>query len=79
MLLKQLNHAIQIGIASAKPPREPVSTALGNRFAVRNYVKLTGLSGSNHGCNAEVLLMRAMRLATFRPQHKLAPAIRLSC
>lgn len=47
---------MQIGIASAKPAREPVPAALGNRLAVSDHFKLTGTARGNHGCNAEVLL-----------------------
>jgi hypothetical protein len=55
-LQELLNHAIQIGIARAKAPGKPVSTALGNSLAVGNHLKLTGLARRNHGVNAEPLL-----------------------
>ena len=55
-LLKQFNHVVEIGIARAEAPCEPVSATLGNLVTVGNYVKLTGLSRRNCDCNAEALL-----------------------
>lgn len=55
-LPKQLNHVVQIGIASAEASGEPISTAPGNLLAVGNYVKLTSLSRANHGYDAEALV-----------------------
>ena len=51
-----LDHAIQIGVAGTKFLREPISTALGNPLAVRDHLKLTGLTGCNDGFNAQTLL-----------------------
>jgi hypothetical protein len=51
-----LDYAIEIGITSAKAPREPVPTALGNPLAVSDNVELTCLPWRNHGFNVEALL-----------------------
>ena len=53
MLLELLDHAIEIGIAGAKAPCEPVPTALGNLLAVRDHLELTGLARRNDGFNPE--------------------------
>jgi hypothetical protein len=55
-LLELLDHAIEIGIAGAKAPCEPVSAALGNSLAVSNYLELSGLARGSHGFNTEALL-----------------------
>jgi hypothetical protein len=55
-LLELLDYAIEIGIASAKAPREPVPAALGNPLAVSDDLELTGLPGCNNGFNVEALL-----------------------
>ena len=54
--LDLLDHAIEIGIAGAKAPCEPVSTALGYLFAVSDNLELTGLPRRNNGFNVEALL-----------------------
>src|SRR5216683_8369461 len=51
-----LDHAIEIGIARAKAPCEPISTALGNPLAVSDNLELTGLPRRNDGFNVEALL-----------------------
>jgi len=56
VLLDPLDDAIEIGIAGAKLPREPVSTALGNPLAVRNHLELTGLTRRKDSFNAKSLL-----------------------
>ena len=56
MLLELLDDAIEIGIARAKAPCEPVPTALGNPLAVRDHLELTGLTRRNDGFNAQALL-----------------------
>jgi len=56
VLLDPLNHPIQFGIAGAKAPREPVSSAPSNALAVGDHFKLTSLARYNHGSNAEALL-----------------------
>jgi hypothetical protein len=55
-LLKLVDHAIEIGIACAKLLREPVAAALGNYFAVRDYLELTGLTRRKHRINSQSLL-----------------------
>jgi hypothetical protein len=55
-LLQLLNHAIEIGITSAKFSCKPISTALSNLLAVGNHLKLAGLARPVHGFNAEPLL-----------------------
>jgi len=54
--LDLLDHAIEIGIAGAKAPCEPVSTALCNPLAVSDNLELTGLPRRNNGFNVEALL-----------------------
>jgi len=51
-----LDHAIEIGIACANAPREPVPTALGNPLAVSDNLELPGLPMGNDGFNVEALL-----------------------
>jgi len=51
-----LDHAIEIGVASSKSPREPISTALGNPLAVRDHFELTCLARSNDSFNVQALL-----------------------
>jgi hypothetical protein len=51
-----LDHAIKIRVASTKFLSEPISTALGNPFAVRDHLELTGLARRNDGFNAQTLL-----------------------
>jgi hypothetical protein len=55
VLLELLDHTFEIRITGAKAPCEPVSTALGNPFAVSDYLELTGLTSRNDGFNAEAL------------------------
>jgi len=56
VLLELLDHAIEIGIAGAKAPCEPVPTALGNPLAVSDHLELTGLTRCSDGFNVEALL-----------------------
>lgn len=56
MLFELLHHSVEIGIAGAKAPREPVSTPRGNPLAVSDNLELTGLSGFNDGFNPKTLL-----------------------
>ena len=51
-----IDHAIEIGIARAKAPSEPISTALGNPLAVSDNFELTGLPRRNDSFNVEALL-----------------------
>ena len=51
-----LDQAIEIGVAGSKFPREPISTALGNRLAVRDHLELTGLTRSDNGFRVQALL-----------------------
>jgi hypothetical protein len=55
-LFEQVDHALQIGIASAEAPCKPVSTTLGNCLTIGDHLKLTSCARCNHGCNAETLL-----------------------
>jgi hypothetical protein len=55
-LFEFFNHAIGIGIARAKAPREPISAALGNPLAVSNNFELTSLPRRNDRVNVEALL-----------------------
>jgi hypothetical protein len=54
-LLKLINYAIQVRIAGAKAPGEPVAAALRHWLAIGKHFKLTGLARRNHGVNAEPL------------------------
>ena len=56
VLLDLLDHAIEIGIAGAKAPCEPVSAALGNPLAVGYHLELTCFTRRSYGFNAEALL-----------------------
>lgn len=51
-----LNHFLQIGITGPQAPREPVSAALDNPFAVRYHVKLAGFARRADCINVEALL-----------------------
>ena len=50
-----LDHAIEIGVAGSKSPREPISTALCNPLAFGDHVELTGLSRCNDGFDVQAL------------------------
>jgi hypothetical protein len=50
-----LDQAIEIGVAGAKAPREPVPTSLGNSFAVCDHIELTGLTRGDDGVNVQAL------------------------
>ena len=54
-LLQLLDHAFEIGIAGTKAPCEPVATAFGDFLAIRDHLKLTGLTRCSHGLNVEAL------------------------
>jgi hypothetical protein len=56
VLLDLLDHAIEVGVACAKAPREPVSTALGYPLAVSDNLELTWLTRRNDGFNVEAIL-----------------------
>jgi len=51
-----LDHAIEIGIARAKAPCQPIPTAVGNPLAISDNLELTGLPRRNDGFNVEALL-----------------------
>jgi len=51
-----LHHAIEIGIAGAKSPCEPVPAAFGNLLAVGDHLELTGLTGGSDGFKVEAPL-----------------------
>ena len=55
VLLELLDHTFEIGIAGAKDSCEPVAAALGDRFAVGDYLELSGLAGLKDGFHAEAL------------------------
>ena len=44
LLVELLDQAIEIGVAGSKSPREPISTAHGNPFAVRYHIELASLA-----------------------------------
>jgi hypothetical protein len=56
VLLKLLDHAVEVGIAGAKAPCEPASTTLDYPLAVSDNLELTVLSRSKDGFNAESIL-----------------------
>jgi hypothetical protein len=56
VLLELLDHAIEIGIAGAKAPRDPVPTALRYPLAVSDNLKLAVLTRRNDSFNAEAIL-----------------------
>lgn len=51
-----LNHFLQIWITGPKAPREPVSAALGNPFAVRDHVELASLARGADRVKVQALL-----------------------
>jgi hypothetical protein len=55
-LLEPFDHAIEVGIASAKAPCQPVPTALSYPLAVSDNLELTGLPLPEDGFNVEPLL-----------------------
>jgi hypothetical protein len=56
VLLGLIDQAIEIGIASAKAPRKPVSPALGYPLAIGDKLELTCLPRLKHGFNIQALL-----------------------
>src|SRR5215467_3973394 len=56
LLDKQLDHAIEIGIADAKAPRNKVTTPLGNHLPVCDYVELPLIAGRKDGVNTQAAL-----------------------
>jgi hypothetical protein len=56
VLLKLFDYAIEIGIACAKLLCEPVAAALGNQFAVGDYLELAGLTRRKYRINSQPLL-----------------------
>ena len=55
-LLKPRDDGIEIGVASAKAPREPVTTAFRDSLAIRDHVELTGFARRRYSIDAEALL-----------------------
>ena len=55
-LLELLDHAVEVGVAGAKAPCEPVSTALGYPLAVSDNLELTVLTRRNDGFNVQAIL-----------------------
>ena len=55
-LLKLVNHAIEIRIAGAKAPGEPVAAALRHGLAIGQHSKLAGLARRNHRIDSEPFL-----------------------
>ncbi len=56
VLLELLDHAVEVGVAGAKAPCEPVSTALGYPLAVSDNLELTVLTRRNDGFNVQAIL-----------------------
>jgi len=56
VLLKLLDYAVEIWIAAAKAPCEPVSTALRDRLAVSNHFELTRATRCGHRVNVKACL-----------------------
>lgn len=54
--LKPLHYVIQIGVAGAKAPCEPVSAALGNGLAIGDDLKLASLTWLCRRVDAEAFL-----------------------
>jgi hypothetical protein len=55
-LLELLDHLVEIGIAGAKAPCEPVPAALGNPLAISQNLKLTPIPRLKDSFNIETLL-----------------------
>ena len=55
-LLELRDHALEIGIAGAKAPRQPVPTALGNPLAISENLELAGLPRLKDSFHIETLL-----------------------
>jgi hypothetical protein len=55
-LRNAIDHPVQIGITGAKAPCKPVSTTLGNSFAISENVKLTDFPRLKNSVNVEALL-----------------------
>jgi hypothetical protein len=51
-LLKLFNHIVEIGIARAKAPGEPIATPLGDSFSISQDLKLAGLARCYYWINA---------------------------
>ena len=54
-LLELINHLVEIGIACAKAPGEPVSTTFGDFLAISQHLELAGLSGRNNSVSTKPL------------------------
>jgi hypothetical protein len=54
-LLELINHLVEIGIACAKAPGEPVPTTFGDSLSVSQHLKLTGLARRDHGISTKPL------------------------
>jgi hypothetical protein len=51
-----IDQAFEIGIASAKAPRKPVSSALGYPLTISENLELACLPSLKHGFNIQALL-----------------------
>ena len=56
MFLKHIDHVVQVRIACAKLPHEPVSASSDDRLVVDEHVELAGLAGLEDRVDVEVLL-----------------------
>jgi hypothetical protein len=55
-LLELIDQVIEIGIASTKAPRKPVSPALGDPLTISDNLELASLPGLKLGFNVQALL-----------------------
>ena len=56
LLLELLDYCVEIRIAGAEASGKPVAAAVGDGFAVGDYIELAGLAGRQDGFHAEALL-----------------------
>ena len=56
VLFDQIDHAVEVRVARAEAPGEPVPTATRDRLIISDDVELVGAAGREHGIDIETLL-----------------------
>ena len=69
MLLELLDHAIEIGIAGAKAPCEPVPVALGSPLAVSDFIRWLMKTGVSDNAGSVKYFLSVLTRALRRARH----------